>query len=95
MMFEAPSFFGTTDEVTEIMHSSKQGLVEMKRPGRKLATAERWKEIWEACPESVICPRGNVNMPHKKIVMGWRHICCYRAKQFSLQGQKCLASTNE
>ncbi|MDD7334117.1 MAG: hypothetical protein PUG70_07090, partial [Lachnospiraceae bacterium] len=46
----------------------------MKRPGRKLATAERWKwkEICEACPESVVCPRGNVNMPHKKIVMGWR-----------------------
>ena len=73
MMFEAPLFFGTTDEVTEIMHSSKQGLVEMKRPGRKLATAERWKEICEACPESVVCPRGNVNMSHKKIVMGWGH----------------------
>lgn len=55
------------------MHSSKQGLVEMKRPARKLATAERWKEICEACPESVVCPRGNVNVPHKKIVMGWRH----------------------
>ena len=58
--------------MAEIMHSSKQGLVEMKRPGRKLATAERWKEIWEACLESVICPRGNVNVPHKKFVMGWR-----------------------
>ena len=56
----------------------------MKRPGRKLATAERWKEICEARPESVVCPRGNVNMPHKKIVMGWRQILSPSYHEFSI-----------